>query len=230
MSEEQDNLERLAQDIFATQSNEIQCEAAATLIARCAAALLADEEAQRQYPQLWRHFRFCSNCAEEYAMALELARLEAAGQWEQPDDAPPLPGGGSTPVWSWARDAIMGLFPGFTPEVAAAVRRGQDWGFEPVEVNFDRDNLQFEFDVAVSEADNHLRNLFCTISTPDEALKAHFEGASVWLQADDEGPAVQEQMLDELGDVTFSHLPPGRYALRLHLARREYGVTGILLP
>jgi hypothetical protein len=227
MHEEQDSLARLVQDVFATRDDEIQCEEAGILIARCADALLSDDESRRQYPALWHHFRFCPDCAQEYRMVLDLAQLEAAGQLERPAHIPPLPDGGGPALWARAKDALTALFPGFPPTLVEAVTRGDAWGFEPVEVTLAQGELQIAFDVAPNERDADLRDLFCTVSAADpESL----EGAPVWLQLGDEGPAVREKALDELGDVAFARLSPGRYALRLHLAGREYVVTGIVLP
>lgn len=90
--------------------------------------------------------------------------------------------------------------------------------------------IRVSFDVAANEEDTGLRDLFCTVSADDEALRAAFEGSSVWLQVEDDGPILQEKALDELGDVAFSRLSPGRYALRLYLNKREYVVTGVILP
>ncbi len=160
-------------------------------------------------------------------MVIELARLEAAGQLERPAHIPPLPDGGGPVTWKRAKDALTALFPGFPPALVEAVTRGDDWGIEPAKVTLAQGELQVTFDVATNERDAGLRDLFCTVSVAgQEAL----EGAPVWLQLGDEGPAVREKALDELGDVFFARLRPGRYALRLHLAGREYIVTGIVLP
>lgn len=225
MRKEQNSLARLVRDVFATRDDEIQCEEAGILTARCADALLSDDESRRQYPALWQHFRFCPDCAQEYRMAIELAQLEATGKLERPAHVPPLPDGGGPTVWKRAQDALTALFPGFTPAQVEALTRGDDWGLEPVELALGQ--LQIALDVAPNERDAGLRDLFCTVSAPDQES---LEGAPVWLQLGDEGPAVREGALDELGDVSFARLPPGKYALCLRLAGREHVVTGIVLP
>jgi hypothetical protein len=227
MNNEQNSPAHLVRDIFATRDDEIQCKEAGTLIVRCADALLSDEQARRQYPALWHHFRFCPDCAQEYRMVIELARLEAAGQLERPAHIPPLPDGGGPTVWKWATDALTALFPGFPLALVEDGARSKDWDFEPVEVTLAQGELQIALDTATNELNAGLCDLFCTVST---AAQETLEGAPVWLQLGDEGPAVREEALDELGDVSFARLQPGRYTLRLHLAGREYVVTGIVLP
>jgi hypothetical protein len=74
-----DRARRLVEDIFATRDDEIQCADARTLMASCAVELLADEQARQRYPALATHFRFCSNCAEDYRALMTVARQEAAG-------------------------------------------------------------------------------------------------------------------------------------------------------
>lgn len=80
MSNKQDPLTHLVEDVFATRDNEIQCDEAQILMARCADALLNEEASRQQYPALWHHFRFCPDCAEEYQMVMHLAQLEVDGQ------------------------------------------------------------------------------------------------------------------------------------------------------
>ena len=94
----------------------------------------------------------------------------------------------------------------------------------------DFEKLRITLDVATSERDPNLRDLFCTVSTDDERLQATFEGSPVWLQTGDREATVLERTLNELGDVPFSRLLPGRYALRLLLDKDEYVVTDIVLP
>jgi hypothetical protein len=124
MHKKQGSLARLVQDMFETQDEEIQCEEAGVLIGRSADALLSDEDSQKQYPALWRHFHFCSNCAEEYALAMELARLEAAGQLEQPTLAPSPSG------WILPAPVLAGRW--FTAPLLAQARSaaGQPAAFE----------------------------------------------------------------------------------------------------
>lgn len=234
MKEKSNSLVRLVQDIFSLRGDEIQCKHAGVLIAQCADALFSDEESQRQYSALWRHFHFCPDCAAEYYALMDMVRLEAAGQLEQPARIPSRPDKDRPARWPLLQDAVRALFPGFSPALAEAIARGkeQDVGSETnlVDVALAGGKLQILFDVAINEQDANLRDLFCTVSTADEDLQAAFEGSPVWLQMGDDGPSVQEKALNELGGVTFSHMPPGTYTFRLHLGGREYAVTGVTLP
>ena len=163
-------------------------------------------------------------------MVMELARLEEAGQLVLPTRLPPLPDGGGPALWAWAQDAIKAVFPGFLHTVAQAVSRGNAPPMELVELTLAEGQVQIEFEMDTSERDGTLRDLFCFVSTGDDSLRSTFDGAPVWLQSGDQGPAVQERALDELGGVAFYQLSPGQYALRLHLAGREYVVSNIVLP
>lgn len=229
MNGEANALSRLVEAIFIGES-EVQCKEAGILMARCAHALLSDEESRQQYPALWHHFRLCPDCAEEYRLLIELAQLQADGQLDQPTHIPPPPEKRRSTGWTQAADAIKAAFPGFAPALAGALMRGTDLGIEPIDVILAESKLRISFDVTSSEQDPGRRNLFCTVSTGDETLRAAREGSPVWLQIGDEKPVVLEEALNELGDAAFTRLLPGRYALRLYLAGEEYIITGILLP
>jgi hypothetical protein len=110
--------QRLVQDIFATGDDEIQCDEAHSLIAACLDAALSDEQSQQQHPALWRHFRFCSDCTEEYRILMEVAAAERAGQLDRIVHVPPLPDGGKPPLWNRAKETIRASWPGLTPRLA----------------------------------------------------------------------------------------------------------------
>lgn len=235
MDANKNGLHQLVQDVFLTRDDEIQCEEASVLTARCAQALLTVEESRRQYPALWRHVHFCSDCAAEYRLAMELAQLEADGELRRPVRIPSPPDESRSGIWARAVDALITAFPGFSPSpaTAGAPVRGQSLAFEPAEVILGEDALCITFDVAANEQDTSRRDLFCTITmitAADDATRAALEGSPVWLQAGDDGPPVSEKALDELGDVAFPCLPPGLYTLRFHLARQDYIITDIVLP
>jgi hypothetical protein len=225
-------MRRLVEDIFNTRDDEIQCEEARVLIARCTQALLTADEARRQYPALYHHFRFCPDCAEEYRLAMELARQEEGGQLHRPSHIPPAPARERSSVWAGMAKAVVAAFPGFPPLLSAAGApvRGGDAIAEPVDVILGDSGLRVTFDVAVNERDDDLRDLFCTILSAGQAPCVAFEGSPVWLLLGDAGPPVAEGVLDELGDVVFLRMPPGLYALRFNLAGQAYVVTDIVLP
>lgn len=229
-------MHRLVEDIFNTRGDEIQCEEAQILIARCTQMLLATDESRCQYPALWHHFCFCSDCAEEYGLAMELARQEE----EEEDDAqlqrlariPSAPDRDRSAIFGWAVNAAVTAFPGFPPLLtdAGAPVRGEASIAEPVDIILSESALHVTFDVVINEQDDGLRDLFCTISPTGQSPYAAMEGVPVWLLLGDEGPPVSEQALDELGDVVFSRLKPGLYALRLDLEGQAHIVTDIVLP
>lgn len=225
-------MHRLVEDIFNTQDDEIQCDEARILIARCTQVLLTADESRCQYPALWHHFRFCPDCAEEYGLAMELARQEEDGQLQRPAHIPPLPDKDSSSIRDWVASVVVTAFPGFPPlsTGAGALVRGEASIAEPVDVILSESVLCLTLDVVVNEWDNDLRDLFCTISSIDQAPYATMEGVPVWLLLGGEGPPVSEQALDELGDVAFPRLRPGLYALRLDLEGQAYIVTDIELP
>jgi hypothetical protein len=84
MSGKKDALKHLVEDVFSTREDEIQCEEAEAMMARCAEAGLSDKDARDQYPALWHHFRFCPDCAEEYRLVMALAQMENTGQLKPP--------------------------------------------------------------------------------------------------------------------------------------------------
>jgi hypothetical protein len=143
---------------------------------------------------------------------------------------PPPPDEARPALWTRAPDAVVATFPGFPALTTSPLTRAVDLTLESVDVLLAQGQVQISLSVAIDERDGDLRDLFCTVSSIDEPLQAAFEGSSVWLQIGDEGPAMLEKALNELGDVTFSRLSPGRYALRLLLAGREYVVMDIVLP
>lgn len=230
MNTEIDKLTHLVQDIFATRDDEIQCTQARTQMTRAAQALLSDDDARREYPAMWYHFRFCQDCAEEYKMLRELMALETTGQLDYPLDVPPSPDGGKKTIWSLTKEAITAFFPGFAPTLAEALTRGQELGVEPAVIELAHGRLTVMVDVGQHETDPALRNLFINATTLDDRLQTNLDGSLIWLQLGDLGPAIQEQVLDSFGDVAFRNVSPGQYTIRLQVAGEEYGILGVDIP
>lgn len=235
MNEHTGRPNRLITDINNTSDFEIYCSQVGILIARCAQALLTDEESQRQYPEMWQHFHFCADCAEEYRMVMDFARMEQSEPLAAIGRIPSRPDAGSPFIWRRAKDAILELFPGFSPAFGAALTRsGTSSELDlaaPVEVALgERQELRIEFDLAANEQDRRLRDLFCILWTDDDELRGALEAAPVWLKAGDQGPAIREGAWDDLGEVSFSAIQPGEYSLHLQLAGQEYDVLGIRIP
>lgn len=228
---------RLINDIYMSQEDDIGfgCDAAAATMERCAESLLSDEESQAQYPKLWRHFHFCEDCRDEYQMLMDIAQLEAAGGLIEPKSIPPIPTEQPTSFALWfqdAKEAIIAIFTGF-PRQPATMRRSRNQSFEPVEpaeIELDEGNLILTFDVTANSKEPDLRELFCFVEKEDEALQETLEFAPVWLQQGPGGPVIQEQALNDKGNVTFSFLSPGPYTFRLYLAGQEYVVEKLVLP
>ncbi len=229
MVEKEPNLSRFLKDVFSSGADEVHCNEAGDLMVQAANAQLKSEEVQVRYPALWRHFEACSDCAQEYDLLLELTRREMADQLEPSPHPPALPDSGDTAVWQRARDAITAIFPGFAPELATAVTRGQELLFAPVEVSLWDGRLSVEFDLAPHEADPHYRDLYITMSSEENALATLLDGLILWLQINDEGPASHKEILLE-ADAVFRRISPGTYSLRWWVENRECAVTNISLP
>jgi hypothetical protein len=224
----QKGIVHLLQDVFATKDHEIHCDQTTILMARSIHEQLSEDEGRRQYPELWHHFHFCPNCAQEYQMLGELVRLEANQQLVHPWHIPLPPDEGKPARWGFPNNVIQTLFPGFSFALATDARLVRQER-EVVEVSLAQSSVLIEFDVASHGDEAQLYDLFCYVSVTDEALCDYVDGALVWVQLGDDGPAIQEKALDELGEVTFARLPAGKYALRLQLAGQTYAVTGIIL-
>lgn len=215
---------RLLHAIYQTAEVEIQCDAAQDLIARCADALLPEEKMAQEYPQLWQHLQVCANCAAEYALTLELARCEAAGELLRPASIPPVPTlEPERPFWERVAQVFRVAFPGFAPAAWAAVRSGGPLPPEPASVTLGEATL--ELDVAPNADDPAARDLLLTLDAADAA------GTPLALQAGDvAGLVVQEQTCDALGGVSFNGIAPGTYTIRVLWRGSEYRVQEILVP
>lgn len=230
MDANQKGLTHLVNDIFNTEMQEIQCAEAAEQMVLCADALLSDEESQRRYPQLWRHMRVCVDCAREYQMLMELAHLESAGQLSRPADIPPIPDSSESSLLSRIERSVRAIFPGFAPDLSAALTRSERLGTEPVEVEFGDGDVVITLDVDKSEQHPSTRDLFCQIEVADGELMSQLESQPVWLRISQTDAIVQDQALDEMGDSCFSSIEPGTYDLHVSLGGQEYVVQGIGIP
>ncbi len=133
------------------------------------------------------------------------------------------------PAFQGAKEAIDTLFSGFTMQPAALhCTQSMALIYEPVEVELDE--LVITFDVKPNKSDPQSRDLHCYVETEDETLEEMLEFAPAWLQQAPDGAVVQEQALNELGDVTFSFVSPGDYTFRLYLAGQEYTVENVVVP
>jgi hypothetical protein len=230
MNTEETKLGRLVEDVFATLDTEIQCQEAENLIARCSDALLNDEDTILQYPQLQQHLALCPDCAEEYRAVIALARAEAENRLAQIPQIPPVPVEKESKIGSNIEAVLSSLFRGFSSKTATAVMRGEESIVEPVTIDFPEGNIEITLDAAPSLSYPDCRDLYCTITTEDDTLSQHIEGASIWLQTSEGRKVTAEKTLDELGDALFESLPTGVYDLRLFLARKEYRINRIEVP
>lgn len=229
MANEEQSISKFLHDIFTTNDEEIHCDDASALMIQSAGATPTHEASQARFPALWRHLAVCSDCTQEYELLLALTKLEATEQLEVPPDFPALPDGGKPAIWNRARDAITAVFPGFAPDLAAAVTRGQERLFAPVAVSLEHGQLSVEFDVAPHEDDPQYRDLYITMLSQDKATAELLDGVPLWLQIEDEGPALYNELLLE-ADAAFMHISPGSYTLRWQLSGRDWAVMNVTLP
>ena len=224
MSKHKDNPERLLAAIYQTAEAEIQCDMAHQLIARCADALAREAALPQAHPQLWQHLQLCADCAAEYALTLELAHLESAGELARPAKIPPVPAlEPERSFWERVTRVFQVAFPGFAPAAWAAVRSGGPLPPEPAYIALGEATLSL--DVVANADDPALRDLLLTLEAAD------VEGTPLALQVGDAtGPVVQEQVCDALGDACFHSLPPGDYTVRVLWRGSEYRVPEIRVP
>jgi len=229
MSDHEVDARRMLDDIFATRDDELYCDAAQTLIARISDACLSDLEARQLYPELWHHFRFCVDCATEYALVQELTQREAAGQLRKPAHIHPRPVYFPT-LTERLQNLRQRVFPGFTPNVVAAVTRG----LEPTEIGCDillePGELTLTLDLLPNPDGATYRDLYGTLASDTSTQTAEWEGAILWLVDATSENVLQERTLNELGEVTFEALRPGTYQLYLLLRGQTYQITDLTLP
>ncbi|MCP5094060.1 MAG: hypothetical protein GY943_00755 [Chloroflexi bacterium] len=230
MNKRNKKISNLVTDIFETQADEIQCDEAGNQMARAVYANLGDDGTRQTFARLWHHLKVCSNCAQEFSLLQEVVTAETAVSSTPPPQTPPVPDNGRFPRLSTLKNAISIQFPGFSAQLGHALTRGEEMLVAPTAVPFPHTPITLELDVAINETNPQQRDLFLTIIANEINLRNQLEGASIWLQLGDEGPITQEQTLDELGDTAFSNLRPGRYALRLTLAKQHFVVSNITLP
>lgn len=224
----------LVVDIYAQRDDDIFYDEAVVLMERCAEELLSDEQAQAQFPLLWRYFELYPDSYQEYQMLMDIARLEAAGELKVPESIPPMPTEQRKGISSWfqeSKEAITALFSGFTMQSAALHRRrSMALTYEAVEVELEEGNVLITFNVVANSTNPQRRDLHCYVETEEETLDDMLEFAPVWLQQAGTSPVVQEQALNEMGDASFSFLSPGDYTFRLYLATQEYVVENVVVP
>lgn len=230
MTDDQTHLTSAVNRVFGTTGHEISCDAASIFMAQAVDARLSEESSQQQYPELWQHFQFCPDCAAEYEMLFDLAAaidVETATAV----NIPPRPKTETNTLRQQIQQTFQAIFPGFVPQVAAALTRGDDLAFEPVELTIDN-QLTLELDVGVNEDDPTLRDLYCHLSARTREIENALEGstASLSLEADDIS-ILQEESISQLGDVSFTGLTAvTTYILRFQLANNLYEISGIQMP
>lgn len=227
-----DGLHRLVEDIFATRTDEVQCEEAAIQMVLCADQLMTTDEARQQFPALFHHFHFCPDCAIEYQMLMELARLETVGQLAAVERIPPRPPliEATGNLLASMQEVIRFLFTGFTLAPADLPVRGLTFGLLPTIIELAGDKITVELDVARSKVDPAQRILFCRVETSASEIEDNLAGSPVWLTVESTGKAEQRQILNEAGEVGFDQLAPGHYQCWLQLAGQTYVIDGLVLP
>ena len=220
-------VQRLVHDIFAHGEDEISYDEASLLMARAADALLSNEEAQQQYPQLWQYLQIYPDGRVEYDLLMDLARADQAGQLQKARYIPPMPEASASGMWDQAVAALRQYFAGFAPLAAGSMRSGGVGEFAPSQVDFEQDGVSIDLEIQPSaEAGNW--DLLCTISTAETDQDLEF--ASAWLIHSQGGYVLRETALSEMGDVTFAGVQPGIYSLRIMIGGQEYWIEDIRLP
>ncbi len=219
-------LARLARDVRDTTEYEISEQEAQTQMLLAAEAGLPEEQARRQFPDLWQYFRFHPDAREEYDILVETLALEASGGIVRPRSIPPAPDAVS--LWAQLKDAITHLFPaaGLSSGVPA-LARGDELRAAVVELD---NGYRLTVRMSVSDADPQQRRLDLTVSANDPAAAAMLEGSSVWLQVGHDGPTLREALLDDAAYVALDRVAPGNYTVRLLLGGQHFAVTDVDVP
>ena len=227
MSNNKNEVTRLVNDTFATNESEIQCDEAVFQMAKAASLDINQAGMQQQFSSLLLHLQFCSNCEGEFDLLQELAQ---STQSDKATPTPSVPNNGRFPILQLAKEALKLQFPGFAPVLGQALTRGEELGFEPTAVSLPNSSITLEFDVGVSEESHEQRDLFITLFHEEVAHQDLGEGSVLWLHQDINGPVIQEQSFDELGDLSFTNLPPGTYFLQLQIQSQHVTISAINLP
>ncbi len=223
-------ISRLIHDIYVTSDKEIFYDEALVLMARCADALLSEDEARLQYPQLWHYFDLYPEVKVEYDILMGLARMDAAGEQKTPENLPPRPDLKRRSQRDLL-EVIRQTFSGF-PQLSLdlATTRGAYRTIEPVEVTLGQGEATLSLNILPSIDEPRTWDLLCTVSSPEKQFEEKLEFAPLWLQQDENGPILKETALSKEGDGNFSALAPGNYVLHLRLGNHEYVVTELTLP
>lgn len=209
-----------------TGDYEISEEEAQTQMLLAAESGLSEEQARRQFPDLWQYFRFHPDAHEQYDILLETLALEASGGIVRPRSIPPAPDAVS--MWAQVKDVITRLLPAFEfPQPALARARGDELRAAVVEL---ADGYRLTVRISVSDVDEAQRRLDLTASADDPAAADMLEGSSVWLQVGGDGPTLREELLDDSAYVGLDRVVPGNYTIRLLLGGWHFAVTGVDVP
>lgn len=231
----QDGPAKLLKDIYATK-DEIFCDDVSDLIIRCADALYSDREARELYPQLFQHFRFCPDCAAEYQINMELARLEAQGQLERPAVMPPLP---PPPPLSPAEkelgllEQVQTLFTYvFSDFVASSAMpaRGAVRGSTAHAlgtITSQDGQMQIRLQREKSRSLPGFYTLVCILTLSSTEPTPQVDQVTVQLEQADSGEVIDSKKLDNKGTAQFREVEPGMYQLRLLIGEQTHLIQQI---
>lgn len=230
------DISRLIDDIyFATEPphSELFCEDANSVILQCAMSGMSDEEAQQAYPALFRHFRLCSDCSNEFNMVMALARLDTLNQLDRPSTIPSAP---DIPTVSWMdrvkalKGIIVATIPSFgatNASYASSKTRRLQGKLREETVSLDNNRLNVILTINDSATYEEMRDLVCAFESDDPILIDSLFGSPIWLEETTDGDVIQSLSLNENGTVTFEHLRFGTYILRFTIDQQEYAIEGI---
>ncbi|MEZ4622825.1 MAG: hypothetical protein R2867_46015 [Caldilineaceae bacterium] len=218
----------LVADIQKTAHHEIYCDEAATQMILCANQQLTTTDAQARFPALFHHLDLCPDCAAEYELLLALQLPTQIDEADRPLEIPPLPAQFRPKTDTVLEKLIRIVFPGFLPAATAGALRGNQAGFVPVVVSLGEERPTLELRIQSSPDDRELRTLACTLQSPT-SMPSSFATATIALETSD-GDLLDEQQIDNDGELFFDELVPEHYALRLHLAGQTYLIESIEIP
>lgn len=206
---------RLIDDIYATSASEIQCEEARNQMAQCAGRRLIDEAARREYPALFQHFRFCSDCEAEFSMLLELLRLEESGQGQELARIPPRPDASGESSLREALQPLRRLVEAvFTPmALQGTAVRGAIYQYQ---------TPQFVLNLRSNKTTAKARTwtLYGMVQTADGQAFTEVDDITLTTLTEPDA-ASQHAGVEEDGSFVFKGLEAGRYRLALLTPEEE---------
>lgn len=224
----ENNIAKALRRIYTAEKDDVACDDAAVLMARMADSISQAAEPEAVPPALKRHLDVCEECAFEYQIILDLARLAD----EQPIQSIQIPDRpDKKDLLKMVEEVIENLFdfPGFNRLVGGPVR-GAGLDVAPVEIDLSG-GLLLEIDVALHPNDSALRDIFVSVQSTETESDVDLEGVSVTLAQVEENKNIASGMLDRYGEAVLAAVEPGvLYFLQVEIASQINRIQQIKLP